>query len=170
MASKKESIEFLELGLAELKQLHDAISSSYDSIKAKALALLAGEVAIVTFLFADSSGTKVSPSNYTISTAIFYIMGIVMLSLSFLCFLYVVSIISWRQPPESKIIKNARDWFNDDKEKLLIYLHSEYNEAITHCNSLLSTKAKRYTQGIYLLVFGILILVLLKYGKGVINL
>lgn len=170
MATKQEQIEFLESGVNELKIIHSSISSSYDAIKAKALALLAGEVAIVTFLFADSVSHKGSePSQVVISIAIFYLIGIIMLSAAFLLFLYVVSPIQWVQPPESKVVDNMKEWFGGDKTKFLEYLKQEYYIAIQTCNGKLRNKARGFVFAIYLLTTGILILVLLKYGKGAIT-
>lgn len=168
---KLDRIAFLESGLNELRNIHNAIGSSYDSMKTKALALLAGEIGIVTFLFANSSNTQATPvqSAISISNAVFYIISFFLLSAAFLLFIHVISPGQWKIPPESHVIKHMREWFNNDKEKFILYLHDEYQEAISICNSKLSAKAKRFVYGIYLLVSGILLLVLLKYGKGTIT-
>jgi len=171
MASKADRIAILESAVNELKVLHNAISTSYDSIKSKALALLAGEITIITFLFAGSSvlSGKVSISDITVSTAMFYLIGGILLTLAFASFLHVIYPVQWKQPPETEVVRHLEDWFDNDKEKFLKYLQEDYIKAIEVCNAKLSGKAKRFVFAIYLLTSGILILVLLKYGKGTIK-
>ena len=59
MATRLENdTELLVLAVDELRRLHDSITQSFDNLRGKALALLAGEVAIVTFLFSADGSKK----------------------------------------------------------------------------------------------------------------
>lgn len=168
MATDRE--EFIETGVEELRRLHRAITQSYDAIKVKALALLAGEVAIVTFLFADNSLTRKTPMDVVIYVAIFHFVGIFLLSMAFILFLHVISPVQWRQPPETKIIRHMDEWFGHNREKFLLHMREEYMDAIANCEAKLAAKARRFILAIYFLSIGIVILVLLKYGAGRIQL
>jgi hypothetical protein len=163
--------ELLEITLLELRRLHGAITQSFDNLRGKALALLAGEVAIVTFLFSASDGKQKAFFHDQVPTygIVFYGLGIALLGVAFLIFLYVISTVSWHQPPEEKDVANITDRFNHDPLKFLEYLKDEYIESINHCGKITSTKAIRFMWGVYSLSLGIFIILMLKYGGGIIK-
>ena len=88
-------IESLKLALDDLKRLFDHLSKNYDSIKNRVLALIAGEVAIATFVF---SAPTISASKLTIAEKIFYFSSIGILGLSFLLLVWIISTASWKIP------------------------------------------------------------------------
>jgi hypothetical protein len=163
--------ELLTLSVGELRRLYDHVSTSFDNLRTKGLALLAGEVAIVTFLFsADGSHKALLAHQTPVYGIIFYGVGIFLLALAFLALLYVIASVPWKHPPDHQDVVNLTDRFNDSPIKFLEYLQREYLACISHCAGLLTVKAKRFMWAVYSLSLGIFIVLMLKYGGGILTL
>jgi len=166
---QKDQKELLALGIDELRRLYDMVAGSLDNLRAKALALLVAEIAIVTFLFTNNRGNFTSIK--IIYGIVFLLIGIACLAGSFFTFLRVISPIKdWEHPPETKDLKNMYKSFDSSPKKFLETLKDDYIRIIPSCIGVLDTKSRRFSQGVYLLSAGVFIVLLIKYGGGTINL
>src|ERR1700722_6232309 len=98
-SSRQEKRIISKLALKELHRLYDHLCRNYDQLRLKTLALLAGEVAIITFIFSSTvySGGKMIPllpaENYG---KVFYWGGVIIIGLAFILFLSVISKVTWQ--------------------------------------------------------------------------
>lgn len=169
--AKTPSKDSLEVVVAELRGLHEAMSTSLEQLRTKALALLVGEIAMVTFIFSYEAAGSPSPfQSRIISLLIFFGIGTVCIILSFLAFLWVIAPIKWSRPPETRDFTDERmeKLFNNSAEPVLINLKNDYMRCIASCNEKLSTRARMFMFGIYMMLIGIVIMLVLKYGNGTI--
>src|SRR5581483_10491751 len=90
-----EKIKILKISLDELRRFYDHVSNIYDQLRLKALALIAGELGIVGFIFSDAS-TRHIPRQ--VDTQLFYFAGIIFLALAFGSLLWTISSFSWQIP------------------------------------------------------------------------
>lgn len=163
--------ELLEITIKELHRLYDHVSNSFDHLRTKALALMGGEVAILTFLFSANGNSSKTffHKSAPIYGVVFYGIGIALLVGAFSAFLYVISTVSWQHPPDEKDVANVTDRFNHDVIRFLNHLISEYIESINHCIKVINLKSGRFMWGVYALSLGIFIMVMLKFGGGIIK-
>jgi hypothetical protein len=163
--------ELLEIALKEVRRLYDHVTSSFDHLRSHALALMGGEVAILTFLFSSKSSTNNSFFHKSVPVygIVFYGIGIALLTCAFLIFLHVISSVRWMHPPDEKDVANVTDRFNHSTVKFLSHLIGEYIESINHCISVLNVKAKWFMRAVYALSVGIFIIVMLKFGGSIIK-
>lgn len=160
--------ELLREGVAELRRLYDAVAHTHDNLRAKALALLVAEIAVVTFLF--SAGDPNPFSVKIIYGIVFLAIGIGCLIGSFGTFLWIISPIKdWPHPPESKDLKNIHKNFDNSPAKLLETLKDDYLRAIPSCMSTLGNRSKKFSTAVQLLSAGIFIVLMIKYGGGSLN-
>ena len=164
--------EILNYTIDELRLLYSSINSSFDNLRNKALALLAGEVAITTFIFT----ADVRQDNWFINAAapvygiVLFFVGVGLLVYAFGMFLAVISSAQWTHPPEERDVINPDSRFHNDPLEFLEYLKSEYLRAINHCTKVINARSRRFMHGVYSLSGGIIILILVKYGGYIIEL
>lgn len=161
---EKDYHRLLELTIDELRRLYDFMDRTYDGLRTKALALLAGEVAILTFLFASDGRRNpilANPSDY-----IFLGIGVTALILAFLTFLWILQPVQWEHPPESRDLRDLKDRYDNNSTRYLESLKNHYLDVIPSCNSKITKKSGGFVRAIYLLVVGIVIVAVLKYGNG----
>ncbi|MEO5499730.1 MAG: hypothetical protein ABIR46_04485 [Candidatus Saccharimonadales bacterium] len=164
--------ELLTIALDELRLLHNNINTSFDNLRNKALALLAGEVAIVTFIFSsDNDGNSWFLDNSVpLYGLVIYAVGITLLAYAFAMFLAVISSATWKHPPEKKDIADLNHRFHKNPVEFLSYLKNEYVNAIDHCVGIINQRSDKFMRGVYTLSGGIIILVVVKYGGQIIQL
>src|SRR6266404_7417319 len=166
MAEKEMDKELLELGVEELRRAYDHISRSFEQLRTKALALIAGEVAIVSFIFSSNQPRNgILGHSVPIYGIVMFGIGIALLVIAGLIFLYVSSTSHWSHPPDEKDMVNLHKNFNNRTE-FLEQLRLEYITAIPECIKKISPRARRFMVGVYMLVIGIFILLLIKYCGG----
>ena len=161
--------ELTTLAIDELRRLYDSINASFDNLRTKALALLAGEVTIVTFVISSGNKHPIFHDKVAIYGLVFYGIAILAFLVAFLVFVNVFSTVEWHHPPEEKDVANLTARFNSKPLKFLEYLKEEYLESINHCGGILDTKAVRFMRGVYALLVGIFIILMLIYGGGMIK-
>lgn len=161
---EKDYQQLLQLVIDDLKRLYDFVDRTFDGLRTKALALLAGEVAILTFLFADDA--RRSPILENQSDYIFLGIGVTALIMAFLKLLWILHPVQWEHPPESRDLRDLQERFNGDPIKYLEQVKSQYLEVIPGCNAKLARKSNAFVRAIYLLVIGIVVVAVLKYGDG----
>jgi ABC-type enterobactin transport system permease subunit len=141
----------------ELHRIYDHISNTYDQLRIKALALIAGEIAVVSFIFAGDF--KLPKVVYGI---VFFGVGIGSLVAAFIVFLLTISSLNWAIPVEFKEIREIEKYENE--AKFLEYVRKDYLEAVEHCLSVVNRRVRRFDLGLYLLLFGAIILLVIKFG------
>jgi len=146
--------------------VHDKISNAHDQLRNKALAMIAGEIAIVTFLFSGGSDSSIKIPDEA-SGIIFLFIGVFSLILSFGLLLSSVKSGIWHVPgdmEEIEQIDNGIDHRYGTLEKFLKFLRKDYLSGNRACMSIIAAKSKRVNWGLYLLLSGVIILIVLKYG------
>lgn len=156
----------LTVVIEELRRMYDCVGSDFESLRTKALALLAGEVAIVTFLFStDTIGNKGFSVPLTPAYgAILFAFGCILLLTAFVLFLTVVATVRWTHPPTEKDIIDLKDRFDNDPVRFLRYLKNDYIGAINHCVGKINGRARRFMIAVYAFSIGVFMLILIKYG------
>jgi hypothetical protein len=157
------------LGVEELRRLHDAIGSSFEGLRTKALGLLAGEVAMITFLFSADTGKPLAKP-VIISTITMYGVGIALLGIAFVLLLTIITPVQWHHPPETVDLEDMDDRFHGSPERFAVYLKKEYVKSIRICAPILAVKSKRFIWAVFILSIGIFVVALLKFGSGTLNL
>lgn len=164
---ESEKVKVLRIALDELRRVHEHVSNAYDGLRTRVLAMLAGQVAIVTFLFSgtDSSRIGIPPDT---AGRIFLTIGIVALISSFALFVYLTaSSKGWPVPGdinEIEEIDNGNDCRYDTVEKFLLFLRKDYLQSTRECINILEKKAIRFNIALYLLLVSVIILLAIKYG------
>lgn len=158
--NNEEKIKILKASLIELRRFYDHVSNIYDQLRIKALALIAGEVAIVTFIFAKDE-TRHIPHNPALS--IFYFAGIIFLGLAFSLLLWTIASFSWKIPHD---LEDSTTLYKKHENELsfLEYIHDDYIGAINTCLPKVDSKSKKFNWTIYLLAAGVIMLLVIKYG------
>lgn len=167
---ERDYIELLKECVGELRRLYDNISNSFEQLRTKALAILAGEVAIITFLFAPTDNGSFFGPVVPVYGFVVFGLGIALLIIAFGMFLTVLSSVGWTHPPEEKDIVDLKKRFNNSPVEFLEYLKGEYMGAIKHCIGKTNSRAKRFMIGIYSFSAGITMVVLIKYLSNLIQL
>lgn len=154
----EEEIAMLNANTVEMRRTFDHISNIYDQLRVKALAFIAGEVAIVTFLFA----TEVKYPN-VLYGQILYLAAIGAMALAFGLLLWTVSAVPWKIPCDFNFHKTTKE--NHINELgITRYIHDEYVKVLEYCLPLVSKRARRFNYTIYLLSGGVIMVLLIKYG------
>ncbi len=139
--------------------MYEQISNTYDQLRVKAVALIAGEVALVAFIFTTSKLTI--PVEYY--GRIFFFTGIVSLITSFGFLFWTISALDWKMPTDlfdsDEIIRK----YPTEKE-FLKYVHHEYVISISHCLPRVDKRAKRFNWTLYLLAASAIVLLVIKFG------
>lgn len=169
-ARNKQDKEALLLVVDELRRHYDNLADSFNHLRGKALALLVGEVAMVTFLFSSESGSRDQFAVTQVYGGVFLLVGVLAMFYAFLQFLSVISSAQLSHPPETKMTRNLEKYFDNNPVAILEYLKSEYELAIEHWVGLMGVRARRFMWGIYGFSAGSFILIVLKYGVGGIGL
>jgi hypothetical protein len=158
----KDEKELLTLAIDELRRHYDNVNDSFNHLRTKALALLVGEVAIITFIF-SSPGLVMPKIVYGI---IFLATGVALLIISFVLFLAVLSSASWCHPPDTNITKRLQKFF-DSPVEFLIYMKDDYEDCIVKCIGIVGIRSSRFMWAVYAFSIGTLMLVVIKYGGGI---
>lgn len=169
MVVNKIRQELHQLGIDELRRLHDAIGVSFEGVRSKSLALLAGEVAMVTFLF-SSEASHALAKPFIVYAMVFYGVGVLLLVIAFILLLSIITPVQWHHPPETTDLEDMDDRFNGSPENFNVYLKNEYIKSIRKCAPKLEVKSRRFIWATFLLAIGIFVVALLKFGGGTINL
>lgn len=162
MALPDNKQDLYDLNLVELRDLFGVINTSYDRLRAKAITLLIGQVAIVTFLF---SGGVARPR--IIYGFVFYGLGILLLGLPFVIYLWIISPDTWDHPVDldgSDVLSRKYVSKNDYTKHLV----DEYIVVIGSNSKRLYKRSRPFVTATYLLSIGIFIMLLLKFGGGII--
>lgn len=145
----------LRMSIEELRHCYDHICNIYDQLRLKALALIAGEIAIVSFIFGTSDRLEVPKAA---DRRIFLSVGIIALVVAFGLLLWIISTVTWRFPHDFEnaayILKKA----HSDEDEYLEYLHDDLVKDVNANLAITSPKLKKFNWSVYLLSAGAIIL------------
>ncbi len=146
----------------DLRYLHRSVIDALDSMRRRALALLGGDIAIVTFLF--GTGTyKLTTNTPPLYGILLLIVGIILLLTSSFLTLWILQPISITTPPDTKDTRNLGERFDDNEAKYLRYMKSEYEDAADALIISVGRRSKMLVWATKLLAIGVIIMVVLKY-------
>jgi hypothetical protein len=158
MQPTNEDPKLLRIAIDELRHLYDHVSNIYDQVRIKALAVLAGEIALVAFIFSgDSLAMPSTPYGM-----IFFFIGILLLLGAFGFAFWTISAVDWLIPGDPAKLKNLNQY--TDESALLAATRDEYTQAIEHCLPLVNKKTRKFNWCINTLVAGGIILLVIKFG------
>ena len=164
-SSRQEKRIISKLALKELHRLYDHLCRNYDQLRLKTLALLAGEVAIITFIFSSTvySGGKMIPllpaENYG---KVFYWGGVIIIGLAFILFLSVISKVTWQIPLDLPEVERLHK-IHSTEESFLEYIVNDYVGCIKYVLAKNEERQSRFNWGVYALVIGVIILMVIKF-------
>lgn len=156
-----DEVAMLNVNIVEMRRTFDHISNIYDQLRVKALAFIAGEVAIVTFLFASSV-----PFPDVLYGQILFVAAVVALMAAFGLLLWTVAAVPWKVPCDFEKHTVTKEKYKTELG-LTRYVHDDFVRVLEYCVPLVSKKAKRFNTTIYLLSAGVIIVLLIKYGGPV---
>ena len=151
--------EVLEIAIAEQRRVYDHLCESYQHVKIKILTFLGGGLALLTFLYSDGT-TFIPPQVYG---RIFYFIGLTLLVSALIMLFVAIRPTYWEVPTESVDLRkldydSPKDYLNYVKERYLICWDIN--------RKAFQTKQKLLDFAFYPLIFGAIILVVLKIFKG----
>jgi len=154
--------EILKTSIEEQRRLYDTTSNIYDQLRIKALALIAGEVAIATFLFTDWDVRKILIGSDRI---FFFFTGVVLCGLAFGFLLWIISTVPWKMAHN---FDTAQAWFSDKNHNshtsFLEHLHDDYCNVNKYCANIVTKKCEKSNWAVFMLSAGIIILMVIKFG------
>lgn len=160
--SEDDKIAILESSITEQQRLYDIISNIYDQLRIKALALIAGEVAIVSFLFTNWDFDKALIGS---DRTFFFFVGVIFLGLSLGALLWIISTVDWKMAHGLNKAKELFDNSNHNtKASFLEYLHDDYTNVNRYCSGLVGNKCRKFNWTVYLLAVGVIIIMVIKFG------
>ncbi|HMH70617.1 MAG TPA: hypothetical protein VK502_04405 [Candidatus Saccharimonadales bacterium] len=158
VTSDDEKAKIVNINLTEMRRTFDHISNIYDQMRLKALGFIAGEIAIVTFLF--SASVKFPDVLYG---QIIFLTAVIMLCVAFGLLMWTISTVGWRIPCDFEGHKKTIRKYPSELA-LLECIHDDYIGAINDANTVVTKRARRFNWTIYLLSAGVIIILLVKYG------
>ena len=158
-----EQEKILQTSVEELRRKYSELTNNVDQLRIKVLAFLAGELTLITFLFA--SGIAVPKIIYGI---IFFLVGVGCIAASFIMMAMTLRSANWFSP----INPSALEEHDYDK----FPTHVASLEFICKCYSLsleqntptYNQRTEMFDKALKLLFIGAIILLVIKYGQGVV--
>lgn len=152
----------LKAAVEEQRHFYHCISNTFDQLRIKALTLIAGEVAIITFLFVGGEeGSKISLTR--IDVIILFAVAVGCLLVAFGLLLWTISTVIWKQAhgymSSEEILKKYKS-----EQDFLHYLNNDYANINMHNANVIAPKLKRFNWIVYLLSAGAVLILLIKYG------
>lgn len=157
-----EEVKILHISLEEQRRLYDNTGHIYDQLRIKSLTLIAGEVAIVTFLFTGWNVHKVLVG----SDRIFFLFaGIILMAMAFTLLLWTISTVSWKMAHD---FSKAQQWFVDKNRNteraFLEYLHDDYCHVNAECLKIVSSRCTKFNWSLFMLSAGVIMVMVIKFG------
>lgn len=146
----------LKVSIKELRHLYGHVNRNWLNLKTRTLGLIAGEVAMVSFVF----------SRFSVPTAtygrVFLGAGIALVSLTFIALLWVLATSSWKIPFDIATSKSIYRRFNNEQE-FMEHLKEDYEDCISHCLPRFASRARVYNFSLIGFSIGLIILLVLKF-------
>ena len=158
-ASQQDQIANLKTTIDELRRVYDWLCNAYGEVKVKILTFIGGDLAVLTFLYSDGN-TFIPKQTYG---QVFYFIG---LGLTILGLGYLFSAIRpkyWEFPTEHKDLEKM-DF--DSELEYLDYVKERYLYCYNIDIKVYEDKQKLLNTSFYLLIFGAIILTIIKVLGG----
>jgi|SRR5665213_1639469 len=159
MATKNDDIE--QVAVDELRRKYDELCHNNDQLRLKAVAFITGELALATFLF-----NKGIPLPIIIYGVVFFIFGIGCVTASFIMLLTLLKSASWHLPVNRNYIREIDGAEYPDKASFLEYIKDCYITVLDKNTPKVSKANRRFDISLLLLVVGVIMLLIIKYGQG----
>jgi hypothetical protein len=163
MATPAAKEKILQTSVDELRRKYDELNSTYDQLRIKALAFITGEIAVVTFLFA--TGINIPHIIYGI---VFFLFGSGCIAISFILLLLSLRSVSWSLPIHPKVLEEHDYGTFPTKVDFLEYICKCYSTSLEKNHPKVEERAKMFDKALMLLFVGVIILLVIKFGQGVI--
>jgi hypothetical protein len=149
--------EMNQVAYCELVRVFDRLTANYDSIKVKILALIAGEVAIVPFIFSGDF-----PQLDSLSEVLFFSAGAALMAAAFAMLLWAASTADWFVPFGANDSKNVGKTYRN-KSEMINFLKEDYEKCLEDGLKRIKKRAKAFNVALTVLVLGISILFVIKF-------
>lgn len=149
--------EVIKTSIQELKSLYQRIDTNWINLKNRTLGLLAGEVAVVSFIFTDN--TFVPKEIYG---RVYFAVGIGLVSLAFALLLFILATSSWRMPYDVETSQKLYKRF-DSHLDFLEHIREDYEQCINFCLVKMAFRARLYNISLLALSSGIIMLLVLRF-------
>jgi len=161
---KKPSIEVLRIAIDEQRREHDELTSAFERLRFKILTLLGGGLALLTFLYSNPNPKNPLFLPSELYGKIFYFAGLVLIVGALSALLHATRPSGvWEVAPEADKLKRLSE---DDQAKYLAYVSKRYLVCYKNNCKEYSTKHKFLNMSFYPLVFGAIILIVIKLFGG----
>ena len=157
--SDEDYLNSLRLKLDELRRTDDQTNNDFDQLRMKSLAMIAGVLALATFIF--SSDSLRIPHEYY--GCIFFFLGVGLFVGSLGMLLWTVGAAEWKTPGNAESPQRLRT----DNANYVRYLErviDDYNQAVTDNIALVTKRSKRFNWALYLLALSSMMLLTMKFG------
>jgi len=158
---EKDKIETIQIVIDDLRRLFDHISNNYSSLKNRVLGLIAGEVAVISFIF---SGKGFNLKMFTSAEKIFFFAGVALLAVAFGQLLWIIGTADWQIPLDLKESKKLYKRFNS-KLDYLEDIKEDYESCIEFCLGKMSIRARVYNRTLFILSGAIIIMLVIKFTR-----
>lgn len=157
---KVPSVEVLRIAIDEQRRVYDEISNSKHAVAVKTITLAGAGLALLTYLYADGN-LFIPDEQYG---KIFYFVG-ALLTLSAISMLLFATkpLGKWMVPTENTRLKELAE---RDERKYLEYVSKSYTDCFDHNLKHYHHKQRLMNYAFYPLVFGAIILVVIKIFGG----
>jgi hypothetical protein len=155
------SPEVLKIAVDEQRRVDDWIAKNYDNVRNKILTLLGGGLASLTFLY-SSRQLFIPPEIYG---KIFYFAGLSLIILGISTLIHALRPMHWEFTTEDKDLMNIHKV--ETVTEYLLYVRDKYMAAYKTNLHAYEYKQKLFNFSLYPLIFGVIILVVIKlFSKG----
>jgi len=151
----EEQEKIAQTSIDELRRKYTELTTSFDQLRNKVLAFIAGELALIAFLFA--SGMKIPTVIFGI---FFFATGTALVTASFVILSLSLRGADWISPGPSR---------PQDEPSNLVALKKacdDYSNALEMNAPIYAKRSQMFDVALNLLLIGVTILLVIKYGQG----
>ncbi|MBL8159368.1 hypothetical protein JNJ66_02840 [Candidatus Saccharibacteria bacterium] len=141
--------------LEELRRKYDELTASFDQLRNKVLAFIAGEIALIAFLF--SNGITIPG---TVFGVFFFLFGSGSITASFILLGISLRGATWHSPGSTTPSQTTSSLGALNKA------YKNYSAAINNNMTIYSKRSRMFDNALTLLLIGVIILLVIKYGQG----
>lgn len=152
---KNEQEKVWQTSADELRRKYAELTSSFDQLRTKVLAFIAGEIALIAFLF--TSGMSIPNVIFGI---FFFVVGTGCIAASFVILTLSLRGTNWHSPGPS--------YATEEKDNLTALKKAceDYSAAIDNNASIYARRSQMFDTALTLLFIGVTMLLVIKYGQG----
>jgi len=163
MATPTQQEKILQTSVDELRRKYDELCSNYDQLRIKILAFITGELALITLVFA--TGIELPHIIYGI---VLFLFGAGCIVISFIILLLLLKTITWYFPIHPSTLENQDYRSFPTQVAFLEHICKCYSSSLDKNTDTYKNKAGMFDKSLMLVFVGVIILVVIKYGQGVV--